>query len=76
MSKKKRKISSSVWIGQIFKAGQVNKGNIVRRDINSVEKYASIDELKSAAKARGFKIVQIGNQLIILCNDGDIKIID
>ena len=62
----------SAWINQIFRAGQVNVGNIVRRNKASVNKYASRQELILEVQNRGFHMVEVGNnvtgQYIILCN--------
>jgi hypothetical protein len=44
----------SKWIDQIWLAGQVNKGNIVRRSIRSVMTYFSPQELEYEVQIRGF----------------------
>jgi hypothetical protein len=46
----KRRSSMSAWIDQIFEAQQVNSGNVVRRKIDDVNKYASMDELIEEVK--------------------------
>lgn len=35
----------SAWIDQVFKAGAVAEGNVVRRKKTNVDKYASMKEL-------------------------------
>ncbi len=66
----------NAWIEQIFYAGQVNKGNVVRRAIKDVAKLATISELESEVKARGFHMVQINDQFVIICNKhGEVKIL-
>ncbi len=65
----------SAWIDQIFQAGQVAKGNIVRRQKSSVNRYASMGELKEEVKARGFHMIETGDQVIIVCNPGNIRIV-
>ena len=65
----------SAWINQIFQAGQVNAGNVVRRSVASVEKYTKKGELKREVEARGFHMAVIGDQYVIVCNkDGAIKV--
>jgi hypothetical protein len=58
----------SAWINQIFRAGQVNKGNIVRRSRDDVWKYASLQMLIYEVSRRGFTMLRIGDQYIIICN--------
>lgn len=66
----------SAWINQIFRAGQVNQQNIVRRSISTVNKYASQAELEREVKARGFHMAQIGKQYVIVCSrKGQINVI-
>jgi hypothetical protein len=65
----------SAWIDQIFDAQQVNSGNVVRRNINDVNKYASMDELIDEIKKRGYHLVECGDQVLIVCNPGNIRIV-
>lgn len=58
----------SAWINQIFRAGQVNAGNVVRRSMHDVAKYASAQELENEVRARGFHMALIGDQYVIVCN--------
>jgi len=63
------------WIRQIFRAQAARNGGIVRRQITSVHKYASEAELKAAVQHRGFHMVISGDQYVILCHQGDFKVI-
>ena len=58
----------SAWINQIFRAGQVNAGNVVRRSMHDVARYASVAELEREVRARGFHMALIGEQYVIVCN--------
>jgi hypothetical protein len=58
----------SAWIDQIFTAGQVNKGNIVRRSMHSVSANASAKALKREVRKRGFHMAVVGDQYIVVCN--------
>jgi hypothetical protein len=68
-------MNNLVWIEKIFAAKAAQNGGIVRRKVSNVEKYASEWELKSAVKARGFHLVRCGDQYVILCNRGTIKVV-
>lgn len=65
----------SVWINDIFKAGAVNKGGIVRRSKASVLKNGGYKALKSAVKKRGFHLIRTGGQYVVICNKGDFKLL-
>lgn len=65
----------SQWIEQMFRAQIAKNEGIVRRKKVSVDKYASRDELVAAVKKRHFHLVETGDQYIIVCNKGDIKIV-
>jgi hypothetical protein len=63
-------------IAQIFTAGQVNKGNIVRRSMHSVATYASAGALRREVRRRGFHMALVGDQYVIVCNtSGTINVI-
>jgi hypothetical protein len=64
------------WVNQIFQAGQVAQGNIIRRSTRSVSKYTSPELLEQAVRARGFHMAVIGAQYVIVCNTQEgIKVI-
>lgn len=63
------------WITQLFKARAAQNGGVIRRKRKSVEQFASVKDLKAAVKRRGFHLVQIGDQLVVLCNKGQVKLI-
>ena len=60
------------WLKQLFVAGQVAKGNIVRRCISDVEKYSSMAALVAAVKMHGFHLAIIGDQAVVVCNSGGV----
>jgi hypothetical protein len=63
------------WIGQIFKAKQAQLGGIVRRKVASVRRFATIMQLKSSVRSRGFHMVRNGDQFVIFCNTKGLKIV-
>ena len=70
-----RALSAHGWISQIFTSQAARGGGIVRRKISSVIEYASIDLLRSEVTRRGFHMVESGEQFVIFCNPGDLKIV-
>ena len=74
--KKRAPRTGMAWINQVFQAGQVAQGNIVRRSMHSVSKYASPQLLETAVRARGFHMALIGAQYVILCDTkGGIQVV-
>ncbi len=66
----------TAWIKQIFRAGQVNQGNVVRRSMHDVASNGGAAALEAAVKAKGFHMALIGQQYVILCDPaGSMQII-
>ena len=63
------------WLAQVFAAGAVAQGNIVRRKRASVIRYASLAELQREVRRRGFHMIYCGDQVIVICNTGAVRII-
>lgn len=66
--------SPGIWIRQIFSAQAVRNGGVVRRSRSDVEKFASFSMLKAEVLRRGFHLIRTGDQYVILCHRGDIRI--
>jgi hypothetical protein len=65
---------SDQWIDKIFDAKQVKVDGVVRRSVSSVNSSASEALLIAAVKSRGFHMIQSGDQYVILCHSGELKI--
>jgi hypothetical protein len=64
------------WISDIFRAGQVNSGNVVRRNMHDVAEYGGVLKLEQEVRNQGFHMALIGEQYVIVCNTaGSIQII-
>ena len=63
------------WINQIFKAQSAGAGGVVRRSATDVRKYASHQDLKKEVLARGFHLIRTGDQYVILCYSGELRVI-
>lgn len=62
----------NTWIEKIFKSKIAQRGGVVRRIKSSVEKHATIAELKKEVKRRGYYIVQYREHLIIFCSQSKV----
>ena len=63
----------NAWIDQMFSAQCVREGGLIRRSIYWVHKIASYELLIREVRRRGFRLVEVGNQYVVLCNTGDIS---
>jgi len=63
------------WIRDIFKAGAVNKGGIVRRSKKDVMNHGGYVALRHEVKKRGFHMIRTGGQYVVICNKGDFKLL-
>lgn len=74
MGKKKSNASPQEWLLQIFNAKQVPAGGVVRRNKRHVEKQSSLQDLVSAARSFGFHLIETGDQYVVICNAGELRI--
>jgi hypothetical protein len=65
----------SQWIEKIFSAKIATEEGVVRRKKTSVERYATLDDLIAAVKKRKFHLIETGDQYVIVCNTGAVKIV-
>ena len=63
------------WIRDIFRAGAVNKGGIVRRSRKTVRKNGGYKALLREVKRRKFHLIRTGGQYVIVCNKGQVKML-
>ncbi len=62
------------WVDQIFGAAQAQQGGVVRRSIDDIERFTSLEEIVRIARGRKFHVLETGDQLVILCHEGELKI--
>lgn len=62
------------FINAMFRAKAAKSGGIVRRKIANVQKYASFQYLLKEVAARGFHLVETGDQYIVICNPGNFRL--
>lgn len=63
------------WIDRIFEEKQAHTYGVVRRAVSNVERHRDgVGDLIREAKRRGFHVIETGEQLVILCNPGVLKI--
>lgn len=63
------------WLAQWFSAQEADRGGIIRRRRDYVEQYASMSSVVREAKKRGWHVVEVGDQIVVLCNEGDLRVL-
>lgn len=76
MHRRRMMCCMSAWVDQIFTVSmQANVGGVVRRARYSVdEHHGAMDEIIATARDRGFHVVETGDQVVVLCHQGDLTI--
>ncbi|MDR6691328.1 hypothetical protein J2X55_002240 [Microbacterium sp. 1154] len=64
----------SAWVDQMFAAGQVAVGGVVRRSVNDVIDQGAFDEIVQRAKDNGWHVIETGGQIVVLCHAGALVI--
>ena len=64
------------WGRRIFESKTARNGGIVRRSVAAVRREIGEDALRVAARARGYHVVRIGPQYLIICCEGPIELLE
>ena len=62
------------WLDLIFSAKSAQNGSGVRRNISWVEKEIGRQTFENAVRDRGFHLIETGNQFIMICHRGEIRL--
>jgi hypothetical protein len=66
------------WMRRIFDADQANNGGVVRRATRNVATFGAggggLAGLVEEARRRGFHVIETGDQVVILCHSGVLKV--
>jgi hypothetical protein len=65
----------SAWVDQMFRSKIAKRGEVVRRKISSIGKFASRALVEAECRRRGFHIVEHGDQWLIFCDKAAIRIV-
>ena len=63
-----------LWIEGLFQSHTAKRYGIVIIKVSEIEMY-SPDRLLEEIKSRGFHVIEIGDQWVIICNKGDMRVI-
>ena len=61
------------WLGHMFSAKAVERGGVIRRSVDWVDHEIGRDRLMREVAARGFSLLQVGGQFVIICSRNPIR---
>jgi len=68
-------LGMTIWVDQIFSARQAREGGMVRRALYDVNRLGAYEEIVERARAEDWHVVEIGDQLAVLCHPGQIQLV-
>ena len=63
---------ADVWIDQMFSAKAVAQGGVIRRNRNWVAREIGRERFFREVEARGFHLLETGEQLVVVCHTGKV----
>ncbi len=63
------------WINLIFAAKAVGHGGVIRRNRHWVESEVGMERFVAEVQRRGFHLLETGDQLIVVCHQGPIRML-
>lgn len=68
-------LQMNAWMTQWFDETQQAKcGGIIRRSIDDVDEYATVGEVVAEARSRNWHVIETGDQVVVFCHDGDMRV--
>jgi hypothetical protein len=66
---------NQAFIDQLFAARSVNCSGVVRRAVRDVEREVGRDAFIAEVRRRGFRLIESGDQFIVICNTGTLRLL-
>ncbi|QDI75609.1 MULTISPECIES: aspartate aminotransferase [Leisingera] len=66
-------LSPDIWLRDIFACKAVQNGQVLRRKIRDIERYAGMEAFLAEVRARGFQAVLNREQVVVFCNSAPIR---
>ena len=67
-------IPNPAWCAALFGAKAASSGGILRRSVRSVDHEIGREVFLAEVRRRGFHAIECGDQFVIICNDGYMKV--
>lgn len=69
-----RRCNPDYWLDQVFSAKAVSTHGVIRRSRDWVATEIGVDRFENAVRARGFHLIEAGQQLVVICHAGPVII--
>jgi hypothetical protein len=63
------------WCNALFSAKALEKGGIVRRAVKDVHREIGREAFFLEVRRRGFHLIEVGGQYVVICNPGQMIVI-
>lgn len=63
------------WSERLFRAKAAQTGGVVRRKIRDVHREVGRDAFIAEVQRRGFHLVECGDQYLVICHPGQLRIL-
>jgi len=63
------------WIAHVFSSKAARTGGVVRRSVAWVDREIGRDEFLFAVAQRGFRLLECGGQIVVICTRDRVKIL-
>ena len=61
-------LSPEIWLRDVFSAKAVGRGEVIRRSLRDIERYAGLSRFLTEVEQRGFRAVENNGQVVVFCN--------
>ena len=69
-----RQINPDLWLEQVFSAKAAAAGGVVRRNRSWVATEIGLGRFEEEIRSRGFHLIEAGQQLVVICHSGPIRL--
>ena len=69
-----RQTNPDLWLDRIFSAKSVASGGVVRRSRAWVASEIGLPYFEASVRARGFHLIEAGQQLVVICHSGPVTL--
>lgn len=66
-------LAPDIWLRDVFASKSVQRGEVIRRKIRDIERYAGMARFRKELNRRGFRAVENAGQIVIFCNQEPIR---
>ena len=70
-----RESSPDSWVAEIFSAKASQRGGVIRRNVDWVEREVGHERFCLEVRRRGFHLIRAGQQYVVVCSPEPVQIL-